>query len=319
MALAQASAPADWRFAHPNADMKVSVNFQALLKSDAVAKAMEQVKAQAKDNAAQIDLVMGMLRTIDRVSVSAVQKAPNDMDVLAEVSGSFDPQLIAGFFPSNGKSQVKVVAPHTILIGDGDSFTAAVARLNGPAPAEAVGGLPQSDIWIEAGVEFLAKQSGQAMPPMLQDLRGFAVGLTLADSPVVDVVLTASGEEGARKLLGTMKIMNAAAAGQPSVGDLTKNISLEQDGSRVKMHAVIPPEIVAMIQDQAKSAMAGGSVPTGLAPLLSTLGLGGGIAGSPASRPRAGTAAAPPAPAQNGGTIKIYGLDDGTKEIQAPK
>ncbi len=318
LAIAQSPAPADWRFAQPDADIKGSVNLHAVLTSAAAAKAIEQIKAQSKNNTAQIDLVVGMLRTVDRVSFSGRQKAPNDMDALAEVTGSFDPQLVMGLFPSTGPSKVKAVGPHTILIGEGDSFTAAVARLDGSAPSAPADDFAASDIWFEANAAFLSKQSGQAMPPMLQDLRSVALGLTLSDSPVLDVVLDSSGADAARKLLATLNIINSAAAGSRAMASIAKNLSLAQDGSKVKMHVVIPPEVMAMIQEQAKSAVAGGAAPPQLAPLLGILGLGGASAGAP-GRPAPAAGAAPPPPQQNGGAIRIYGLDDGPKEIQAPK
>jgi hypothetical protein len=50
--------------------------------------------------------------------------------------------------------------------------------------------------------------------------------------------------------------------------------------------------------------------PAQLAPLLGSFGIGGASA-----KP---VPPAPPPP-RNGGTVRIYGLDDGTKEFAAPK
>ncbi len=312
----------DWRFAHPDADLKMSVNLQAVLKSDAIVKAIEQGKAQAKDNAAQIDLVLGILRTIDRFSVSTRQTPGSEMDVLAEVTGSFDPQMIAGFFPSTGKGQVKVVGPHAILIGDGDSFAQAVARMNGGPAAAGGDDIEQSDIWIAGSAEFLARQSGQEIPPMLQGLRTFGIGLTLSAMPEVTVVLGAKDEAGAGQLLSMFQLLSGPMlAASPATADLGKALSMTQDGSRVRMHMVIPPELVAMAQQQAMAAA--GGLPAQLAPLLGGMGIGGSPAASksaagpkPASSPKPAAVATEP-PAQNGGKVKIYGLDDGTKEIPA--
>ena len=317
LAMAQSPAPADWRFAQPDADIKMSVNLQAVMKSDGVAKAIERIKAQAKDNTAQVDMVAAMLRTVDRVSVSGIQRGSNDVDVLAEVTGSFDPQIIAGFFPSTGAAKVKVVAPHTILIGEGDTFAAALDRLNGP-PVEDTSGLAQSDIWIDAGASFLAKQqSGQQAPPMLKDLRGVALGLTLSDAPVFDLVLTEADDAGAASLLQTVQAMTPLLASQPNTAALMKNLNLSQDGARLRLHLVVPPEVVAQIQQQAAAAASSsaGGLPPQLAPLLGVLGIGGNAANGQ-SKPAAGAAPAPP---QNDGAVKIYGLDDGPKEVPAPK
>lgn len=308
------SSPVDWRFAQPDADMKIGINFQALLKSDAVAKAIEQGKAQAKDNAAQIDFALAMLRTIDRVSVSAHQQNTNDMDVLAEVTGSFDPQLITGFFPSTGKSQVKAVGPHTLLIGEGDSFAHAVERMSGaPAPTP-TNDLQQSDIWIQADAKMFAQQSAQPMPPMLQNLRGLAMGLTLSESPVVDLILNTTDDAAANGLLQTLQLMSGPmlAAASPQLASVGKALTFKQDGSNLRMHLVVPPEALAMLQQQAASA--GDGILSQIAPMMGGLGIGGAAAST--SKPPVHSAEPPP---QNGGKIKIYGLDDGTKEISAPK
>jgi hypothetical protein len=319
--LAAAQSPStDWRFAQPDADIKISVNLQALLKSDAISKAIEQGKAQAKDKAGQIDFVIAMLRTIDRVSVAAHQKGPNDMDVLAEVTGSFDPQMIAGFFPSTGKSQVKVVGPHTILIGEGDSFLHAIGRMSGSDASGPGDELEQSDIWIGGNVALLAQQSGQPMPPMLQSLRTFSMGLTLSAAPELNLVLSAADDAGAGQILMTVQMMaGPLLMATPEVAAAGKAISFKQDGSKVRMHFVVPPELLAMAQQQALSA-SGGGFPSQFAPILGSFGIGGASAPAAPTKPPTRTPMPGSAPApQNGGKILIYGLDDGPKEIAAPK
>lgn len=311
LAIAQSSvssSASDWRFAHPDADMKMSVNVQALLKSDAFAKGVEQAKTQAKDNAMAIQMGIAMLQGVDRLSVSLRQKAPNDADVLAQVTGSFDPQFIAGMFPSTGKSQVKVVGPHTILIGEGDSFTQAAARMSGSAAPASGDDLEQSDIWIQVSGAMIAQQAGQQGSPMMKDVRGLSVGLTFGEAPVVNMVLTAADAAGAATLLGTFQAMTPLLAAYPASAAAAKSLSLKQDGSKLRMHLVIPPEVVAMLQQQAASAASSGGT-TSFSP-MTLLGL------APSSKL---VPPPPPPPAQNGGKVMIYGLDDGTKEIAAPK
>ena len=98
----------------------------------------------------QIDMALAMLRTVDRVSISAIQKTPGTPDVLVQVTGSFDAPSLTGMFPSTGTSVVKAVGPHTILVGEGDSFKRAEARLNSAAALSArPGEMEQSDIWIK--------------------------------------------------------------------------------------------------------------------------------------------------------------------------
>jgi hypothetical protein len=320
LALAQAPPETDWRFADPDADIKTSLNVQALLNSPAIAKAIEQGKAQAKNNTMQIELVLALLKTVDRISVSVRQKAgpggnaAGDMDVLVQVTGSFDPQLIAGFFPSTGTSKVKVVGPHTILIGEGDSFTAAQERMYGaPVPVDE---LEQSDLWVSASSRFLDEQmSGvghQATPPFLKGFRGLSMGLNFGVAPEINLLLTASDAAGAGEMLKIFQDGIAQVAPMyPTAGAAAKAMVLTQDGSRLRLHFVVPPELVAMAQQQAAS----GDLAAQLAPLLGGLGTGGLGPATPTKRPAG--AITPVPPPQNGGKIIIYGLDDGPKELPA--
>src|SRR5689334_22735156 len=111
-----AQSPADWRFAHPDPDLRLSVNLQALLKSAAVANAIRQASAQAPpEQVAKIQEILGVLSSIERISVSARQKTPKDSDALVLVTGNFDPKWLQEFFPSKGTSQVRQVGPHAVL------------------------------------------------------------------------------------------------------------------------------------------------------------------------------------------------------------
>jgi hypothetical protein len=317
LAPAQTAPETDWRFAHPDAGVKMSINLQALLNSPAVAKAIEQSKAQAKGNAMQVELVLAILRQMDRVSVSARQKTPNDMDVLVQVTGSFDPQVIAGFFPSTGPSKVKVVGPHAILIGEGDSFAQAAERMAAAPASGPAGDLEQSDVWMFVSSHFLAQQaaaSGAAgatqMPPVFKGLDDLSVGINFGDAPEINVLLTGIDEASAGEMLKTFQMsVGQLAQLNPMASAAAKALSMQQNGSKIRMHYVVPPELVAMAQQQAAS----GDFAAQLAPLFGNLGIGG-FGGPAAAKKPAGAITAEPPP-QNGGKIKIYGLDDGPKEV----
>lgn len=306
-AIAQ-SAPVDWRFAHPNADVKMTVDVQALLKCDAVTKAIEQFKAQPNANPAQIELGLAIARSIDRIAISARQPSSTDTDALVMVSGSFDPSLITGFFPSTGKSKVKAIGPHTILIGEGDSFAGAVERISGTPAVEAADPDP-SDIWIEVSGAVIAKQAGQPGLPMLQGLRNVAIGLKLNDPPEFNIALTAADEAASGELVNTLQqAILAAPLAFPALGSAGKALSVKQDGSNVRVHFVVPPELLALAQQQAQSA----NLPPQFAPLLSAFGVSPKGPAQPDVAPRA-------AQPKNDGKVKIFGLDGGPKEIPAPK
>ncbi len=323
--LVRANSDVDWRFAHPGAGLKLSLNVQSILNSPAIVKAIDQSKSQAKNNAMQIELALAMLKTVDRISVSVLQKAApgakeaGDMDVLVQVTGSFDPQLIAGFFPSTGTSKVKVVGPHTILIGEGDSFAQAIERMNAAGAPTHRDELEQSDIWLSVNAGFLAQQAGganQPLPPLFQSLRNVSLGLDLGEASEINMTLNTADAASAGEILKTFQdgIAQLALA-NPMAGAAAKALNMKQDGSTVRLHFVVPPELAAMAQQFAQQQAASGGLSTQLAPLLGTLGLGG--PGSPA-KPAAGTIAPAPPP-QNGGKIVIYGLDEGPKEIPLQK
>jgi hypothetical protein len=202
-----------------------------------------------------------------------------------------------------------VVDPHTLLIGEGDSFAAAEGRLSGPAVLGDE--LEGSDLWVSMGSDFLARQikqqAGQAMP--LPGMRGISMGLTLGtgEAPEVNMLLTAIDEAGAGEILKTLQTaMGQVALTTPTAGAAAKALSLKQDGAKIQVHYVIPPEMMALGQQLARQQAASGALPSQLAPLLGMFGMGG--AGKSPNTP----AQAPP----TDGVIKIYGLDGGPKVIQ---
>ncbi len=58
-------------------------------------------------------------------------------DVLVLISGGFDAQFLQSMLGAGGP-QAKQVDPHTVLVGQGPSFTQALARLSGEAPRRRV-------------------------------------------------------------------------------------------------------------------------------------------------------------------------------------
>jgi len=265
-----AQAQADWRFAHPDADVRMSVNVQAVLKAPAVTEILRQ-----KDQPAQVQTILALLSSVDRISISARQTG-QDQDVLALVTGSFDPSLIQPLFPSNGSGQVKQVGPHAILIGEGVSFTQAVQRMTGAAAAGSSDELERSDVWI-------AGKMAQA-PPAFQAMQAFSFGLNLGDSPEMNVVVDATDSAGAVQALIVLREI---------LRPLGPALEAKQDGPKVRLHFLLPPEMLRFAQAQAAS----GSFGSQLQPLMGMLGLAG----------------TPPA---NGGKIMIYGLDEGPREVK---
>jgi hypothetical protein len=305
-----AHAQADWRFAHPNADMRISVNLQAVLKSPTITAMVKKAEEGPQDQSAQVHFVLGLLSSIDRVSISARQTssaslASKDSDALVLVTGSFDPSSIRSMFPSTGAGQVKQVGPHAILIGQGASFTQAVQRMAGPALARPSDELEQSDIWIAGSSALLSQPTSQTVPPAFKAMRGFSLGMNLGESPEASMILTATTPAAATQMLTAFQEMVGPLRGTPQAATFLENaLQMKQDGAKVRLHFLAPPELMRMAQAQAAS----GSFVEQLQPLMGMLGLPGSSG--------AATPAKTPAPPSNGGKIMIYGLDDGPHEVK---
>lgn len=246
----------DWRFAHPNADMRISFNVQTLLKAPSVIEALH-----SNQNQAETQLVVGFLSSIDRISVSS-RETGKDSDVLVLVTGNFDSSSIQSMFPSSGTSQVKQVGPHAVLIGEAASFSEAVQRMAGEAPAGTRDELEQSDIWVAGSSDLIYPQQGSPAPPALKAMRTFSLGLNLGDSPEINVALNAIDADGAAQILSALREI---------MGPLGQALDAKQGGPKVRLHFPLPPEIIRMAQAQALS----GSLPEQLQPLMGLLGLAG--------------------------------------------
>jgi len=311
-----ASAQVDWRFAHPNADLRVNVNLQAVLKSPAVAEMVKKAQAGPKDQAAQMQFVMGLLSSVDRVSISARQLSAKakEPDVLVLIAGRFDPASLQSMFPSTGTSHVKQVGPHEVLIGEGASFNQALQRLAGPPVPGLSDELEQSDIWFAGNAALMSQPAAsQSVPPAFRAMRAFSFGMNLTDSTELNVILTAADAAGASQMLQSFRESMAPLTQTPQAAAmLAQALDMKQDGAKVRVHFVAPPELMRMAQAQAAS----GSFAQQLQPLMGMMGLPGASNAAPAQNPRSTVRTPTIADPPSTGKIMIYGLDDGPHEVK---
>jgi hypothetical protein len=327
-AIGFSQAQADWRFAHPNADVRISVNLQAVMKSPPIVELVKKAQSGPKDQAAQMQFALGLLSSVDRISISARQigaatpakkaQAAGDTDVLAFVTGSFDPAFIQSFFPSTGTSRVKQIGPHSILIGEGASFDQAVLRMAGSPSAGPSDELEQSDIWFSGNAAVMSQPStSQAMPPAFKAMRAFSFGMNLGDSTELSMILTANDAAGASQMLKAVRESLGPLTQAPQAAAMLEQaLQIKQDGARLRLHFVAPPELMRMAQAQAAS----GSFAQQLQPLMGMMGLPGGsaTASSAAAQGPKGTVRTPiVADPPSNGKIMIYGLDDGPHEVKS--
>jgi hypothetical protein len=319
---AQGTTPTDWRFAQPDAEVRLSINLKTFLNSPVVAAMKQQAP---KESQAQIGMVLAMLSTIDRVSISARQTPPQagkpssaaDADALILINGAFDASFLKGMFGAGSAQQAKQVDAHTVLIGQGASLDAAMARLSGKAPAMPADELEQSDLWVGGDVARLSQQQGQPSVPGLENLRTFSLGMNTGENVDFSLILTTTDAPAAQGMSKMIHDLLAQAGQAPETAAmLAKALDIRQDGAKLRLHFVPPPEMIKAAQEQASSADLGSSL-SSLQPLLGMLGIGGGpAAASSAPAPRA-TPLVPPQ--DHGGKIMIYGLDGGPKEVKPEK
>jgi hypothetical protein len=293
---ARAQTPADWRFAHPDADLRLSVNVQAVLRSPAFAAAMKQSQAQMpKEQQAAVQQVLGLVSTIERISISARQKTvPKDSDVLVLVSGSFDPKTVQQFFPSKGTSQVRQIGPNALLIGETASFAAALRRVEGPA-STFHNEFEQSDIWLDVGPRILTQPHNAQTPPAFRNIQAISLGLNLTESPELNLSLRATDAASAQQMLTGIQALMALAVPAPKESELLNTaLQMRLEGDRLRVHFVAPPELMRAAQQQAAS---------GAIPQLELLRGMLGLSSAPAKEP------------DTGGKIVIYGLDGGPREV----
>ncbi|HEY4363878.1 MAG TPA: hypothetical protein VGN17_23115 [Bryobacteraceae bacterium] len=320
----RAQGPAtDWRFAHPDAAIRASINVQTLLKSPVIASIKDQVP---KEQQAQVAMGLALLSSIDRVSLSmaapAVKPAdgkPFDPDVLAVVSGGFDAGFLQSMLAGSGSAgttQVKQVDAHTVLVGSNTSFAASLRRLSGGLKSSGADELESNDVWLWADLNQLNKLPDTNL--QMEGLKSFSFGVNLGENVDLNLIATAADAAGAQKLLETFNfLMKQSGMPADSAAMLAKALDMRVDGTKLRVHFAPPPEMIKAAQQQASGGAGGGLSPASLQPLLGMLGLGGGNAagGGPAAAPQK----ANEPPPSNGGKIMIYGLDDGPKEVKPGK
>jgi hypothetical protein len=208
---------------------------------------------------------------------------------------------------------VRAVGSHTVLIGDGASFTAALRRMSGAAasPRGLDDELAGSDIWISGDANLMnqtaARRTVGAAPPVLQSLRAFSLGLNLGASPELSLVLRAANADAAGKMMAMLDQLQAQLKTSPQAAIVQNALDIRREGTRLRIHFVVPAEVMQMAQAQ----VASGALSAQMQPLLRLMGLGS-TAGTPATAVDPQT---PPPPA-NGGKIMIYGLDGGPREVK---
>jgi len=292
----------DWRFAHPGATLVGGFRIKAVLDSPLVNTLIAQ--ATAKDPSSGV--MVGMMRstlggvTEVRFSIRDMGKGKNP-DVLALVSGVMDEAIVGAM--AQGKTTVRRINSNTILVGEGQSLEDAVARMSKPPTGLQARALDRSkalgdyDLWLSG----MIPQIPTMTIPMLDTLRGLALGISLQNDLRVEVDLDTTNAKTAEDLVSAAR---RSQVQQPGLGAALQS---EVDGSTARFRIELPGDQVIQAVKQGMEQGAGAQ-----SPLAGLFGTSLGAAALPSFK---STTPAPAEPMR--GTIRIYGLDEGTREVQA--
>jgi hypothetical protein len=292
----------DWRFAHPGATLVGGFRIKAVLDSPVVNTLIAEATAKDPSSGAIVGLVRGMLGGVSEVRFSVRDMGKGkDPDVLALVSGQLDESMVAAM--AKGKAGVHRIDANTLLVGEGQSLADAVTRISKPATGLQVRALNRSqalanhDLWLAGTLPEIPNMS----IPMLDTLRGLALGISLQSDLRVELALDMDSAKAAEDLVS---LVRRSQTQQPGLGAALQS---DVDGSTARFRMMLPGDQVVQAVRQGMDQGAG--APSPLA------GLFGSSGSSPL--PTFKSSAAEPAAQSKSkqGTIKIYGLDEGTREI----
>jgi hypothetical protein len=291
------TAAQDWRFAHPGATLIGSFHIKAFFDSPLVGTLIKQAVTKDPSNA----LIAGMiLQGVDKVSevrfsIRDMGKGQNP-DVLALVTCALDDAAARAM--TQGKTSVRRIDANTILLGEGQSLEDAVVRMSKPATGLQARALDRSkalanfDLWLAGTLPEIPMTF-----PVLDSLRGLALGVSATDDLRMELDLETASAKVAEDLV------SSARRSQATQSALGPALLTEVDGSTARFKLVMEGNKVIQAVQEAMDKKGGQS------PLAAFAGL------SPTpDAPVTFKSSAPPKPMQ--GTIRIFGLDEGTREIK---
>ena len=294
----------DWRFAHPGATLVGGFRIKAVLNSPLVNTLIEQATAKDPSSGMMVGLIRSAVGGVSEVRFSVRDMGKGkDPDVLALVTGQLDESIVAAM--AKGKTGVHRIDVNTLLLGEGQSLEDAVARLSKPATGLQARALDRSkaladhDLWLAGTLPELPNMT----IPMLDTLRGLALGISLQNDLRLEVALDMDTAKKAEDLVSLVRVSQKQ---QPGLGAALQS---EVDGSTARFRMMLPGDQVIQAVKQGMDQSGGAK-----SPLAGLLGTSFGSSALPTFKSSAPEPAAQPKPKQ--GTIKIYGLDEGTREIQ---
>ena len=289
--------PADWRFAHPHADVLLGINATALRQSPTLQAVLKQLAPSLKMTPDDIESALDETTGVDQYLISV-----HSGDVLMLLQGA---QITAPPAPVrlNNGMLAYGVTKNSVLVGHDASASAANQRAHGAASAAALQMKAQAvgnEVWV-MGTRATLNKANVPLPELAEGLSSYLLGVSLRDGIKAELKLNYASPTAARRAL-------ASVQKSPMPREWPVHISSELAGSSVRLR-------VAVAQLEISQALAKALASPNAKPVLELIAHNLQTSGEmvvygpegPKTIHTTPTAAPPP------GKLVIYGLPSGPK------
>lgn len=328
------SMPSIWRYAHPEAKALIGIEWERVLQSPAG----QQIRAKIQDSEFGKLKGVDLIDDVQRIFISSPGKPEGSPEANAPaviaVQGNFDLEKLRNMAmekltkavthqsveileqtDSGGTTAMALVSPQTVLLGDSDSVRAALdhyfaadsGQASNPLYERASELAGKNDLWIIAKAspsDFSNKGSEQA--PFLNDVESIEAGVSLQTGFGLELNLGTKSDESAQTMASGFQFMlGMMMNGQKETGmtDLTKKLYISTDGPLVHIvFSLDQQEVQAALEKMGPAMLAHAGGPSGKEAEVRAA-----MNGHSQPLPE------PPPPEKR--VIRIYGLDEGVREI----
>jgi hypothetical protein len=323
-----------WELGHPDAKLLLGIDLKSLRES-AVGQSFRSQRAALSPPMGPAGMAFGFLEQIDRIFISSPAMSSPAVSLragkagspaaspkenppfLLVVEGTMPIQQLLAFLPGTAHryhmvdvyrgakatdASIATLDARTILIGDEKSVLAAIDRRGrGAPPASATLARARQlasthDVWMLASDDLSKFQPANTSfaSPLAGQIKGVEVGLAVRDGFQFEMSLAAENDAVAAQLVQLLsEKISLAQAQNPETAEAARKLQIGTEGNRMRVSLALTKE---EFEQNLRAFQA-----TRLAAATASA--------RPAAPPQPQTAAPP-------GKIRIYGLDEGVREIQ---
>jgi hypothetical protein len=340
---ATTSLPTFWRYAHPEAKALIGVEWSRMVNSPFG----ERIRNEMKKTGVSMKDGLEFLDDIERILISSPGNksggANGQPPAVIAAQGRFDLDRLREVAKADGALSVSyrsvellipkerpasrmalaLVNPQTILLGDRKSVEAAIDLHAAADPSLSATPLYRraaelaatNDLWVVAMTSPADFSTGNmAQSQLLNDVKSVEAGLSFRSGFGLQLNLGTKSEESARTLANGLQMMLALAVSgqdaQPGLAQLANKLQIAAESSQVKVALSISQGELEKGIGELRAAMT--------SPRKGSVDVRGAARGS-STWPPAQTAPREPAGPPAKKVIRIYGLEDGPREIDFSK